>query len=59
MSLNLTPLSETRENPVVVNDYSELSREMKGVRSELRKMARQQHRDAYNAKYESYKRNKL
>lgn len=59
MSLNLTPLSETRENPVVVNDYSELSREMKGVRSELRKMARQQHRDAYNAQYESYKRNKL
>lgn len=59
MSLNLTPLSETRENPVVVNDYSELSREMKGVRSELRKMARQQHRDVYNAKYESYKRNKL
>lgn len=59
MSLNLTPLSEIRENPVVVNDYSELSREMKGVRSELRKMARQQHRDAYNAKYESYKRNKL
>nr|DAL35637.1 MAG TPA_asm: tail tape measure protein [Caudoviricetes sp.] len=59
MSLNFTPLSETRENPVVVNDYSELSREMKGVRSELRKMARQQHRDAYNAKYESYKRNKL
>ena len=59
MSLNLTPLSETRENPVVVNDYSELSREMKGVRSELRKMARQQHRDAYNAKYEFYKRNKL
>lgn len=59
MSLNLTPLSETRENPVVVNDYSELSREMKGVRSELRKMARQQHRDAYNAKYEHYKGRRL
>lgn len=59
MSLNLTPLSETRENPVVINDYSELSREMKGVRSELRKMARQQHRDAYNAKYEHYKGRRL
>lgn len=59
LNLNLSPLGDNKVSPVIVNDYSELSREMRGVRSDLRKIARQRHRDAYNAQYELYKRNRL
>ncbi len=59
LNLNLSLLGNNKTSPVIVNDYSELSREMRGVRSDLKKIARQQHRDAYNAQYELYKRNRL
>lgn len=42
-------------SPVVVNDYSELSREMKGMRVELRKIMKIIHKEAYNSNYEHYK----
>lgn len=59
LNLNLSSLDVNKTSPVIVNDYSELSREMRGVRSDLKKIARQQHRDAYNAQYELYKKNRL
>lgn len=59
IGLNLSPLSDKSASPVVINDYSELSREMKAVRTELKRMSRQQHRDAYNAQYEVYKNYRL
>lgn len=51
----------TSSHPEVIvnNDYSQLDREMKGVRSDIRKMAKQQHRDAYNLHYEIYKKTRL
>lgn len=42
-------------SPVVVNDYSELSREMKGMRVELMKIMKIIHKEAYNSNYEHYK----
>lgn len=45
--------------PVVVNDYSELSREMKGMRVELRKIMKIIHKEAYNSNYEHYKSTRL
>lgn len=59
VNLSLNPINDDKGRPVIVNDYSELSREMKAVRSELKKMSRIQHKDAYNAMYENYKRNRL
>lgn len=59
VNLSLNPINDDKGGPVIVNDYSELSREMKAVRSELKKMSRIQHKDAYNAMYENYKRNRL
>lgn len=59
VNLSLNPINDDKGGPVIVNDYSELSREMKAVRSELKKMSRLQHKDAYNARYENYKRNRL
>ena len=59
INLSLNPINDDKGGPVIVNDYSELSREMKAVRSELKKMARTQHKDAYNARFENYKRNRL
>lgn len=59
IGLNLSPLSDKSASPVVINDYSELSREMKAVRTELKRMSRQQHRNAYNAQYEIYKNYRL
>lgn len=44
---------------VVVNDYSELSREMKGMRVELRKIMKIIHKEAYNSNYEHYKSTRL
>lgn len=46
-------------NVVVNNDYSSLNRELKGMRGDIRKMSRQQHRDAYDLNYELYKRSRL
>ena len=50
-----------KEHPEVVinNDFAPLNREMKGLRSDIRRMAQQQHRDAYDLNYELYKRNRL
>ena len=59
VNLSLNPINDDKGAPVIVNDYSELSREMKAVRSELKKMSRIQHKDAYNARFENYKRNRL
>ena len=59
VNLSLNPINDDKGGPVIVNDYSELSREMKAVRSELKKMSRIQHKDAYNAMYENYKRSRL
>ena len=59
INLSLNPINDDKGGPVIVNDYSELSREMKAVRSELKKMSRIQHKDAYNARFENYKRNRL
>ena len=59
LNLSLNPINDDKGGPVIVNDYSELSREMKAVRSELKKMSRIQHKDAYNAMYENYKRSRL
>lgn len=59
VNLSLNPINDDNGGPVIVNDYSELSREMKAVRSELKKMSRIQHKDAYNARFENYKRNRL
>lgn len=44
---------------VINNDFTPLNRELKGVRSDIRKMAQQQHRDAYDLNYERYKRDRL
>lgn len=59
LNLSINPINDDKGGPVIVNDYSELSREMKAVRSELKKMSRIQHKDAYNAMYENYKRSRL
>ena len=59
VNLSLNPINDNKGGPVIVNDYSELSREMKAVRSELKRMSRIQHKDAYNAMYENYKRSRL
>lgn len=59
VNLSLNPINDDKGGPVIVNDYSELSREMRAVRSELKKMSRIQHKDAYNARFENYKRNRL
>lgn len=50
-----------KELPEVVinNDFTPLNRELKGLRSDIRKMAQQQHRDAYDLNYERYKRDRL
>jgi TP901 family phage tail tape measure protein len=52
-------VGKTENNIVVNNDYSSLNHELKGMRSDMRKMAKQQHRDAYDFNYELYKRTRL
>lgn len=44
---------------VVVNDYSGLSREIKGLRKDVRMLMKSQHRDARAAQYELYKRTRI
>lgn len=46
-------------NTVVVNDYSELSREIKGMRYDMKKIMRIIHKDSYNSNYEHYKNTRL
>lgn len=48
-----------KNNTVVVNDYSELSREIKGMRYDMKKIMRIIHRDSYNSSYEHYKNTRL
>lgn len=59
-NVSMNPIYDSGANsPVVVNDYSELSREMKGIRGELRKIMTIIHKEAYNSNYEHYKRTRL
>lgn len=62
MNVSINPLRPDDDNnpaPVIINDYSELSREIRGVRSDLKKIAHQQHRDRYMMSFEEYKRRRL
>lgn len=52
-------IEKERPGVVINNDFTPLNREMKGLRSDIRKMAQQQHRDAYDLNYELYKRDRL
>lgn len=57
---NITPMASSGNAPVVVNnDYSELKREMRGIRSDIGKIMKQQHRDYNNMQYQIYKSNRL
>ena len=59
-NVSMNPIYDSGTNShVVVNDYSELSREMKGIRGELRKIMTIIHKEAYNSNYEHYKRTRL
>lgn len=59
-NVSMNPIYDSGTNsPVVVNNYSELSREMKGIRGELRKIMTIIHKEAYNSNYEHYKRTRL
>lgn len=48
-----------KNNTVVVNDYSELSREIKCMRYDMKKIMRIIHMDSYNSNYEHYKNTRL
>ena len=52
-------VNDTSSGTVVVNDYSGLSREMKGLRKDVRMLMKSQHRDARAAQYELYKRTRI
>lgn len=56
---NITPMASSGNAPVVFNDYSELKREMRGIRSDIGKIMKQQHRDYNNMQYQIYKSNRL
>lgn len=57
---NITPMASSGNAPVVINnDYSELKREMRGIRSDIGKIMKQQHRDYNNMQYQIYKSNRL
>lgn len=59
-NVRMNPIYDSgTSSPVVVNDYSELSREMKGMRVELRKIMKIIHKEAYNYNYEHYKSTRL
>jgi hypothetical protein len=59
LNISRQHVGKTENNIVVNNDYSSLNHELKGMRSDMRKMAKQQHRDAYDFNYELYKRARL
>lgn len=44
---------------IVNNDYSELKREIREVAYLIKRLMVQQHRDAYNAQYEAYKKSRM
>lgn len=57
---NITPMASSGNSPVIVNnDYSELKKEMHGIRSDIAKIMKQQHRDYNNMQYQIYKSNRL
>lgn len=57
---NITPMASSGNTPVIVNnDYSDLKREMRGIRSDIDKIMKQQHRDYNNMQYQIYKSNRL
>lgn len=57
---NITPMASSGNTPVIVNnDYSDLKREMRGIRSDIGKIMKQQHRDYNNMQYQIYKSNRL
>jgi len=57
---NITPMASSNNAPVIVNnDYSELKKEMHGIRSDIGKIMKQQHRDYNNMQYQIYKSNRL
>lgn len=57
---NITPMASSGNAPVVINnDYSELKREMRGIRSDIGKIMKQQHRDYNNMQYQIFKSNRL
>nr|DAV67279.1 MAG TPA: tail tape measure protein [Caudoviricetes sp.] len=57
---NITPMTSSGNAPVIVNnDYSELKKEMHGIRSDIGKIMKQQHRDYNNMQYQIYKSNRL
>lgn len=57
---NITPMVSSGNAPVIVNnDYSELKKEMHGIRSDIAKIMKQQHRDYNNMQYQIYKSNRL
>lgn len=57
---NITPMASSGNAPVIVNnDYSELKKEMHGIRSDMAKIMKQQHRDYNNMQYQIYKSNRL
>lgn len=59
-SVRMNPVYDFgKNNTVVVNDYSELSREIKGMRYDMKKIMRIIHRDSYNSNYEHYKNTRL
>lgn len=59
-NVRMNPIYDSgTSSPVIVNDYSELSREMKGMRVELRKIMKIIHKEAYNSNYEHYKSTRL
>lgn len=56
---NITPMASSGNAPVIVNnDYSELKKEMHGIRSDIGKIMKQ-HRDYNNMQYQIYKSNRL
>ena len=59
LNISQQHVGKTENNIVVNNDYSSLNHELKGMRSDMRKMAKQQHRDTYDFNYELYKRARL
>ncbi len=52
-------MNDNDSGTVVVNDYSGLSREIKGLRKDVRMLMKSQHRDARAAQYELYKRTRI
>ena len=50
---------DNKPEVIVNNDYSELKREIREVAYLIKRLMVQQHRDAYNAQYEAYKKSRM